>query len=558
MSGSEMTRWRIGRVVAALCALAVVVTIVVALFVAQPRNTVATHTHPAFNPTLACASQGCHANTHQHKFPYLGDCGKCHSLESWLVVNYTHADADFNAGTALHGVIGCERCHVEGGPLPSKACQSCHSSPHGGWNDCGQCHVPIGWIFRKPQPAGHLTLAGGHSGLSCLDCHNRANGYPTPRMCVDCHGVHHGGLTNCAQCHDPSSGWKPVGFDHSAVFKIEGRHIGLACAQCHPNGRFANTSSACVSCHGAHHGGLTDCAQCHSFAGFYLTTFDHSTVFPLARGPHATLECGRCHRGDDFAAQLGATCVTCHGLPHGSGIVDCRQCHAANGAVKSPFDHTAFFPLAGGPHAALACTQCHPHDDFAAQLGATCVTCHSLPHGSGLATCVPCHAANGAVDHSTFFELVGAHTTLSCSACHGTPFHAAAGTNCVDCHGIHHGDQTQCDECHTTTAFEPTKPITHPDPIVLGPEHSARPCQLCHTDLIFNEPTRPCSDCHTCPHVGPLDCRSCHMPTVWTDLHFTHPPLYAHSLQEFTCIQCHVGYNFTIPRAQICTECHPL
>jgi hypothetical protein len=233
----------------------------------------------------------------------------------------------------------------------------------------------------------------------------------------------------------------------------------------------------------------------------------------------------------------------------------CTPCHAANGAVHYPFDHAKFMPLAGGPHASLACVQCHPGGDYVAQRGATCVTCHGPQHG-GLTKCSPCHLANGFVDHATLFPLVGAHATLACTACHGSPFHPALGTACVDCHGVQHGNQTLCGDCHTPTAFIPTKAIAHPLPIILGAEHRSRPCRLCHPDLLFNAAPRPCSDCHTAPHVGPSDCVRCHMPTAWTDISFTHPNIDPHSVQEFTCDQCHVGHDFTRPRSQICITCH--
>ena len=747
-----MTRRRQVRIAAALCVLAAVVAVVVASIVqvyGPAPTAMSGANHPAFNPTQACDSKGCHANTHRHRFPYLGDCAKCHGLESWRAVSYMHADPNFNSGTAVHSVVGCDRCHTEGGRLPSKACQSCHSSPHGGWRECANCHTPIGWIFRLPPPEGHLTLAGGHSHLKCPDCHNRPSEPASPRECADCHGgEHHGGLTACGDCHSPATFWKPSEFNHDDYFKRVGHHALIDCTGCHPNYRFANTSSQCVSCHGSHHGGLTDCARCHTPLGFIPPLFDHDTVFPrtggphedlacsrchpgnafaivrgktcvtchgpqhngqvvctpchaangavvfsredhtpffpLAGGPHADLACSKCHSDGDYAARRGATCITCHGPQHG-GLVVCRLCHAANGTVVfNRTDHTAFFPLAGGPHADLACSRCHPTGDFSEQLGSTCTTCHGLGHGrqvvcapchgtngaviypfdhtpffqlaggphatlacvqchpsgvykdrrgavcttchglghgrqvacapchaangaviypfdhtlffqlaggphaalacvqchpsgvysdrrgatciichgpqhGGLTACTSCHAANGTADHTPLFELVGFHTTLACSACHGDPFHPAPGTNCVDCHGVHHGNQTQCDLCHTTDAFVPHKPIVHPAPIVLGPEHSSRPCQLCHPTLTFNLPNKPCSDCHTPPHVGPLDCFRCHMPTVWTDLaKFTHPSIFPHDTGAFDCIQCHVGYNFTLPRSQICSTCHPL
>ena len=616
-SASGRPRRNVSRIVLSLLALAFLVAIVVTVILSGFRNAPTTGTvHPPFDPTQTCASKGCHSKTHEHDIPYLGECARCHSLVSWQSVNYAHANADFNSGSAIHSVIGCVRCHVEGTRLPSKACQSCHRSPHGGWNDCGMCHRAAGWAFRRPLPEDHLTLSGGHAGLSCVACHKRPAGYAKPRTCRSCHGDKHGGLKDCARCHDPVSGWDNPSFNHEAVFRIAGRHLRLTCYQCHPRGDFASTSPACVSCHGVRHGGLRDCARCHTVAGFLPSTFRHSTVFRLSGGPHANLACGRCHPGSRFAQVRGETCVACHGPQHG-GLVDCRRCHTSSGAVKSRFDHSAFLPLARGPHASLACTRCHPGGDFVAQRGATCITCHGPQHGGlvvctpchrsngavrtsfdhsafplaggphaslactrchpggnfvaqrgatcttchglrhgGLTTCVPCHAANGFVDHSAFFELVGAHTSLACTACHGSPFHAASGTNCVDCHGVRHGNQTLCGDCHETTAFVPTKPIVHPAPIVLGTQHRMRSCRLCHPQLVFNDPTRPCSDCHTPPHVGPADCLRCHMPTVWTEVDFTHPDVLPHSLQEFACNECHVGGDFTIPREQICVTCH--
>ena len=86
--------------------------------------------------------------------------------------------------------------------------------------------------------------------------------------------------------------------------------------------------------------------------------------------------------------------------------------------------------------------------------------------------------------------------------------------------------------------------------------HAQRACRLCHVGLLFDEPTRPCADCHTTEHVGPSDCLSCHMPTVWSDVRFTHPSVFPHSLEEFTCAQCHVTGDFTVPRSTICLTCH--
>ena len=473
----------------------VVFLVMIALFVSMRATptVVLAKTHPAFASNEACSAVGCHDTTHTHKVPYLGACNNCHGLTSWRNVAYSHSDSDLNIG--FHGVIGCIRCHKEGGPSPAKACATCHQSPHGGWIDCKKCHTPVMWQLPHPPPTGHLSLLGGHAKLGCFDCHAQPLASPQPRACVDCHGSHHGGLTDCGQCHDPARGWTPGPFDHSVFFKLTGKHKTLQCGQCHPGNRFAGTSPNCVSCHGAHHGGLTACAKCHTTSSFKRSTFRHSTVFNLSGGPHARLACSRCHPSNRYAHVRGSTCVGCHGAKHG-GLTRCTPCHGSNGAVIYPFDHSPFFPLAGGPHAALACTQCHPGNNFVGARGKTCVSCHGAKHG-GLTTCTPCHLANGAV----------------------------------------------------------ASPITHPGYIRLGPAHTARPCSLCHTGNLFNA-HRPCADCHTAPHAVPYDCLNCHRPTNWADIHFAHPDMLPHSFTELTCVQCHVGSNFSRPRLVICNTCH--
>lgn len=437
----------------------------------------------------SCAD--CHAKDKTHLPPYVGACDRCHGLTSWRTVTYAHADDTFNQ--AAHGVIGCVRCHTEGTPPPSPQCNSCHEAPHGGWTACVKCHVPLTWLMRRPTPAGHVSLLGGHSNLTCIECHSQPQEPAKPRTCTNCHGTKHGGLTDCGRCHDPSRGWTP-NFDHNTVFRLSGVHATLVCTKCHTAGRFFGMSPKCVSCHGVHHGGLTACASCHTTAGFKPSTFRHSSRFALSPGPHARLACTRCHPSRQFAKVRGRTCAGCHGPQHG-GLTTCTPCHTKTGAIS------------------------------------------------------------GTMRHDVFFPLVGIHKTLACSKCHGTPFRPAPGKNCVDCHGVMHGGQTVCDACHTTTSFSPIKAITHPAPIRLGAQHSSRPCQLCHPTLVFNAPTKPCVDCHLAdvPHVGPTDCLRCHWPTTWADTHFTHPPVPVHDVTNFPCLDgCHIG-DFT---TYTCNRCH--
>jgi hypothetical protein len=446
--------------------------------------------HSPYPKSQTCAE--CHAKDKTHLPPYTGACDKCHGLTSWKTVIYSHAGDDFNQGR--HGTLGCSRCHTEGSPPPSPKCGSCHIPPHGGWTNCVACHVPLTWLIRRPVPTKHLSLAGGHSNLVCFDCHKQAKTPSTPRTCVSCHGTKHGGLTNCAQCHDPKNGWKPGSFNHDVFFHITGRHTRLTCTQCHPRGRFAGTPAYCSGCHGSKHGGLTKCARCHTTSRFRPSTFRHSTVFRLSPGPHARLRCSRCHYRLQYAKVKGRTCVACHGRVH------------------------------------------------------------------GFTTCTPCHSSTGVVirvDHDRFFPLTGRHAALACVTCHGSPFKRSLGTHCVDCHGVKHGNQTLCGSCHTTSAFTPAKAITHPSPINLGTQHRTRACTLCHPTLTFNAATRPCRDCHTAPHVGPTDCLRCHRPTVWSEVHFTHPGLAnGHGPADGLCTDCHAGGDFTNTAGWVGCSCH--
>jgi len=488
------TRGYICAAAAALVAIAFLATIGCA-----PEKPAQTTEHSPIPAGTTCGQADCHAKDKTHLPPYTGACDTCHGLTSWRSVFYEHADDAFNQ--AAHGVIGCSRCHTEGTPPPAKACETCHrvDMPHGGWTECAGCHIPLTWLLRRPLPAGHLSLAGGHSNLLCFDCHAQPVRPAKDRTCTNCHGTKHGGLTDCAKCHDPANGWKPGSFDHSVFFRITGRHTRLQCTQCHPGGRFAGTPAACVGCHGRKHGGLSNCAKCHTTARFVPSTFRHSSVFPLSPGPHSRLACTRCHPGRRFASVIGRSCVGCHGRKH--GLSTCTPCHTRTGAVAANWSHDAFFPL------------------------------------------------------------VGAHRSLACSACHGSPFRPAPGRECVDCHGVKHGNQTSCGTCHTTTSFSPIRAITHFNGIPIDGHHgSLSGCAECHrTPLNFANAPRACVECHagTVPHVGPTDCVRCHFPvTSWATLHFTHPSVVPHTPTSFRCYFCHTLNDFTLPRSIICEKCH--
>jgi hypothetical protein len=114
---------------------------------------------------------------------------------------------------------------------------------------CAVCHSvkPVETSARLGTPLKlfHQGLAGKHANLSCVSCHNPADGYASLRLadgtrvpysevmtlCAQCHGPQyrdyqhgaHGGMTghwdlkrgprqrnNCIHCHDPHSPKYPV------------------------------------------------------------------------------------------------------------------------------------------------------------------------------------------------------------------------------------------------------------------------------------------------------------------------------------------------------------
>lgn len=619
-----------GRRWAAWLVLAAVLAFVIGLVLLQegPQTVpVRAAEHPEAAAGTPCSS--CKAPGHQydHKAPYDGEkCERCHVLRSWGRVAYEHAQPDFNEG--FHAVVGCAFCHTEGKPDPSPDCGSCHKAEHPPTTPCSDCHQAAAWRVPRPLPERHVSLSEGHSVLQCFDCHKGRSAFTKPKKCVQCHGSKHGGLRDCAECHDPARGdwspkpsfkhdrffalrgahrkldcrrchpnlnfvatdsdcrschgtkhggvtncglchdpavgsWKPKpGFDHSPFFVLSGRHRRLACRDCHRNLNFAAARPDCRSCHGSKHGGLTDCAQCHTTANFVPSTFRHSTAFVLT-GAHTRLACTSCHPGRRFAFAIGepGACGNCHEAMHG-GLTACGSCHTTAGFRASTFDHDTEYKLTG-KHRSRACTKCHPDREFARVIGDKrwCVSCHGVQHG-GLRRCGACHTTSGFVPstfkHASRFALTGRHAKVDCVKCHSNARYAdviGSPSRCTNCHGIKHGNQVACEDCHTTAGFSPAKSVSHPVEPTLGGEHAARPCTLCHTNLVFTDPTRECSSCHQAPHVAPTDCLRCHKPTVWSEVDFFHAEVGYHTQFpiEEACLMCHTTGDYS---KYVCDQCH--
>ena len=103
-----------------------------------------------------------------------------------------------------------------------------------------------GWTGGKNCAAPRRPLTGKHGQIPCETCHTKGVAVK-PDGCINCHGDHHNGLTNCVQCHTIQN-WNPSKFAHPQ----EGEHVPrgevpLQCNACHLNG-FGQPASC--PCHG--------------------------------------------------------------------------------------------------------------------------------------------------------------------------------------------------------------------------------------------------------------------------------------------------------------------
>lgn len=388
------------------------------------------------------------------------------------------------------------------------------------------------------------------------------------------HGAFRG---ECSVCHAPDS-WKParVGpkFDHSQYgYELEGAHQSAPCLLCHLTLEFSSVAgTTCADCHQDVHAGElgNDCERCHSTRSFIDRTDDvrshRMTRFPLT-GAHATVDCESCHAGGGGAAMRFANTP-----------VDCAGCHLETyRATRNP-DHVA----AGFP---TDCAQCHSPFGFGASQFDHAVTGFPLTGAHRTMDCQSCHAG---------FQFTG--TSSECFQCHQADFQAASDPNHVA-----GGFSTECQRCHTTSAWEPASFDHALTSFPLTGAHAAVECAACHGGGVFTGTDPACVACHLADYQGTsspnhlasgfgTDCQSCHGTNGWPGATFDHDALYfpIHSgphqsvwgndcttchvqpanYAVFECILCHEhnqsdmnqdhqgvnGYSFN---SQACYSCHP-
>ncbi len=519
---------------------------------------------------LSIQCYSCHQNTYKqttspnHVASNLPvQCEQCHTINTWFGATFDHLKLTGFALTGMHATLDCTSCHAGGRYKGTPAaCIGCHlpdyqkaSNPNhislGFPQTCQNCHTTAAW---QPASFNHdsvgFPLTGGHANLQCQQCHVGGNFSLTSTACVGCHLKDYQATTNpnhlaagipqqCNICHTTAA-WQPASFDHSkTAFPLTGAHVSVQCAQCHVNGNYNLTTTACVSCHLRDYQGTTNpnhvsagmpqqCEVCHSTSSWLNATFDHSkTGFPLT-GAHVQVQCAQCHTGGNYNLSV-TTCVSCH-LKDYQGTTNpnhvssgfpqqCEVCHSTANWTSATFNHSATgFPLTGA-HTNLQCAQCHTNGNYNLT-SAACVGCH-LKDFQGTTNpnhvsvgfpqqCDVCHStaawSPATFNHNnTSFPLTGAHTSVACANCHVNNNYTTLPTDCYGCHKTDYqgtnnpnhvsaGFPTTCATCHTTTSwlgavFNHTWfPTNH------GNANGV--CATCHTNS-SNYSTFQCTNCHT-------------------------------------------------------------
>jgi len=485
----------------------------------------------------------------------------------------------------------CMDCHAEIAAQLADA-QSLHNSllNNGFPMNCWDCHPEHRGALERlsifePAYFPHLgfgfPLLGGHAEAACLSCHVGQDYIHTPADCASCHAkedIHNGELgADCSTCHTPD-GWKPSTFDHTtAIFQLTGKHIPVACADCHTDNRFKGVPTACAACHAkddVHDGVLgAECSTCHTTDGWKPSTFDHTTAIFQLTGKHIPVACADCHT-DKLFKGTPTDCASCHtkdDVHLGQLSSNCKECHTTAGWIPSTFDHnTTAFKL-DGRHGAISCASCHSSKTFVG-LPTGCNGCHANddPHNARFGNdCGACHSTTAwrpaSFDHNlSAFKLTGKHVNVSCESCHSNGILSGAPTSCGACHAGDdaHGGRfgSNCDACHSTSGWSPATFDHNLSGFLLTGAHAGLSCDRCHTGSVLSSPPTACEGCHAEPsyHAGVFgtNCGQCHNTSNWSaSWSGPHPGGCDGNCinhENATCRDCHPS---TLAAAT-CTSCH--
>lgn len=230
----------------------------------------------------------CHEDEHKGQLARNGiatDCRRCHSTDGFTPSSYSLED--HNSSTfplkGAHLSTACTECHKKSDSwnfsISGESCINCHDNIHGNkiqekyfpQGNCTSCHSEKSWeTIGFSHDKTNFRLLGRHQAVSCRDCHYRETDGSINQQfrglamdCENCHEDVHArqfmenGKNDCERCH-AFENWFPVRFNHDkARFKLDGKHAGLQCIQCHqPTDRLIRNyiiykfdDISCASCH---------------------------------------------------------------------------------------------------------------------------------------------------------------------------------------------------------------------------------------------------------------------------------------------------------------------
>jgi hypothetical protein len=306
---------------------------------------------------------------------------------------------------------------------------------------------------------------------------------------------------------------------------------------------FNNVGTRCQDCHADIHKRQlgANCEQCHSVRGWAVSIKEiqqHNNRFPLT-GAHAAVDCDSCHKNAaNSKFQIMSTmCYSCHEADFKQATspshvalgysTTCEQCHGTDTWLNAKFDHNSVgFPLTGG---------------------------HAVPPR----TCADCHVNNN-------FNL----TSTACISCHQKDFQGTTNPNHVA-----GGFSTNCQQCHTTVAWQPATFDHSQVNFPLTGAHTVPPrqCADCHVNNNYNLTSTACVSCHLKDFQGTTNpnhvaggfsqsCDLCHTTAAWQPATFDHsksafPLTGSHTVPPRQCTDCHINNNYNITNTS-CISCH--
>lgn len=206
----------------------------------------------------------CHKDYHENQFQKNGifpDCNECHSVRGFTSSSFT-IEKHNQSGFVLEGshlATPCFACHKTqekwNFKINEKRCVDCHENIHKNVlaekympkSDCKSCHNVEQWKeISFDHNKTNFQLLGKHAQATCRSCHfSEVEGTIKQQFsklaesCENCHeDVHFKQFevlkkSDCERCHTFNN-WVPEKFNHeNARFKLDGKHEGLQCVQCH-------------------------------------------------------------------------------------------------------------------------------------------------------------------------------------------------------------------------------------------------------------------------------------------------------------------------------------